>query len=73
MKMLKLALDKSDNISLSLYESDGEVTLRKTHNHKQQMFKQYKSLSQATKAFDNQIQEDYRRQGIYYSDFYDET
>ncbi|QDP66633.1 MAG: hypothetical protein Tp1111DCM1126091_139 [Prokaryotic dsDNA virus sp.] len=73
MKVLKMALDKQDNVTLSLYQVDDQVCLRKSRDSQQELYRQYKSLSEATKAFDRQIQEDYRVRGIYYNDFFDET
>lgn len=73
MKVLKMALDKQDNVTLSLYQVDDQVCLRKSRDSQQELYRQYKSLSEAAKAFDRQIQEDYRVRGIYYNDFFDET
>jgi hypothetical protein len=72
MKFLKMAIDKSDNITLSLYEVDSEVCLRKSHNGKQEMYKRYQSLSDAMKAFDKEVVRDYHARGVYYGDFYTE-
>jgi len=73
MKVLKMALDKQDNVTLSLYQVEDQVCLRKSRDSQQELYRQYKSLSEAAKAFDRQIQEDYRVRGIYYNDFFDET
>ena len=73
MKILKMALDKQDNVTLSLYQVEDQVCLRKSRDSQQELYRQYKSLSEAAKAFDRQIQEDYRVRGIYYNDFFDET
>ena len=55
MKVLKMALDKQDNVALSLYQVDDQVCLRKSRDSQQELYRQYKSLSEATKAFDRQI------------------
>jgi len=72
MKILKMALDKQDNITLSLYQVDDQVCLRKSHDSQQELYRRYKSLSEAAKAFDTEIVKDYRERGVYYNDFFDE-
>jgi len=65
-----MSIDQSDNITLSVYVEDSIAYLRKSSRGQKMLFKQYKSATEALRAFDNEVLEDYSRHGIYYDDFY---
>lgn len=71
MKFLRMSVDKSNNITLSVYTCGDEVYLRWSHGlHKSKILGQYERATDALKAFDKEVMEDYRMRGIYYDDFY---
>lgn len=70
MKLLKMCLDKTDNITMSVYQVDDKVCLRKSCGGSEEMYRQYTKLTDAFKAFDKEVLKDYRERGVYYGDFY---
>ncbi len=72
MKFLRMAADCKNNITMSVYEIDDKVCVRKSHQGTETMYKQYQSLNDALKVFDKEVVNDYRNRGIYYDNFYSE-
>lgn len=71
MRFLRMTVDKRDNITLSVYTSDGKVYLSKSKGLREnRMLKSYENVTDALKAFDNTVMDDYYEHGIYYDDFY---
>lgn len=71
MRFLRMTVDKPDNITLSVYISDGKAYLSKSKGLREnRMLKSYENVTDALKAFDNTVMDDYYERGIYYDDFY---
>lgn len=72
MKFLRLAIDRDAKVTLAVLQDGNSVQMYRREGEKNSLAKQYESATSALKAFDNQVVQDYKHMGVYYSDFTEE-
>lgn len=72
MKFLRLAIDRDARVTLAVLQEGDSVQMYRREGEKNSLAKQYESVTSALKAFDNQVVQDYKWMGVYYSDFTEE-